>query len=107
MPLAQALRVLGKKFVDKVLVGKHGGEQMLSLGRDEAEARHLPSTADDDIVVRINNSNSKTREAHVFGQAIKNMDELLLAMLHLFNNLSDAGEGWGFEDSGRVYFIAY
>ncbi|KAK3428598.1 hypothetical protein EUGRSUZ_E00100 [Eucalyptus grandis] len=79
---------------------------MLRLRRDQPETRHLPCAVDHLIIVGIDYADTKAGKPHVLGQAVDNVDKIGIAfgLLHYF---SDAREGRGLEDCGRVYFVAH
>jgi len=72
VPLHQPFAALGDELSDEIIVRKHGGDQVLRLGQNQAEARHLARAAGDDIVVGVNDVDSEAGKAEVFGEAVDN-----------------------------------
>lgn len=109
MPLLQPLLVLRHVALRELLVGKHGGEEILRLRRHQAEARHLGGGGDDHVVVGIYGAHSETRETQIFGQAVHNVNPVPKWSVDVVpgdQNLHDAEEAGRVKNSAGVDFVA-
>lgn len=105
MALAQSLRALRQKPFDEIVVGQHESKQVLGLAGHEAKARHLPGAADDGVVVGVDDAHSEPGEAHIFGEAVDDVDEVAVEVLLSFQDLGDADEAWGGENGSGVDLV--
>lgn len=76
MPFLEPLLVFCNIVSCELFVSEHHGKEILGLRRDEAEARHLRGGFDDEVVVGVNGTDAKTREAEVFGEAVNDVNLL-------------------------------
>lgn len=96
-----------KEALNKLVIREHRRDQMLRMRRHEAEAGHLASAADDGIIVGVDNTNSESREPHILGEAINDMDEIPVTFSVVFNDFGDTDEARLGKDSGSVDFVAH
>lgn len=60
MPVLEPPPVLADVLLPELLVGQHGGEKVLSLRRDQAEARHFRGRRHHQTVVGVNRADPET-----------------------------------------------
>lgn len=107
MACCELLSTPNKEALDKLIVGQHRRNHVLRLRRHEPEARHLPCTADNGIVIRVNDTDSKPGEPHILGEAVDDVDQVSVAAGVVFDHFGDADESRLGEDSGGVDFVAH
>lgn len=102
----QPPRALRKEPVHEGIVGQHRRHRVLCLGRHEPEARHLPGTVHDGVVVGVHDADTEPGEPQVLGQAVDDVDEVEVAAGVFLHDLGDAGEAGLVEDGGGVDLVA-
>lgn len=110
MPLPEPFLVLGNVPAREFLVGKHSGEKVLSLGRNQSEARHFGGCGDHNIVVRVNRADSETGKAEILGKAVDEMHSFPnsgILQVSCFENFHDAYEFRRAENRPRINLVAY
>lgn len=109
MPLLEPSLVLGNILLCELLVGEHGGEEVLRLRGDQPEARHLRRGGDNHLVVGVNRSDAESRETEILGKTVHNVNSVPdfgeFVIVSVLENLHDAYEARRAKNSPGVDFV--